>query len=354
MKNFYSLEVSEIVSLTNDSVCIHFDISSVDNNIFSFVAGQYITLQHSMNGEDVRRSYSISCMPDKNKIEIGVKLVKNGLMSTFLTKDLKVGDKINVMPPTGNFLLHTDNKNSKHYMAICAGSGITPALSMIQDVLHNEPNSSFTLLYGNRSRSSVMFTDELLKLEKDFQSQFLTYYFFSRENVQNCINGRINSSNLTTLFQDNASYKNIDKFFICGPGEMIDIVSEFLLSIKIDKEKILFERFGSSAKTEEKDVSENLQETVSSVTVSVDGDDFEFTLSSTGDTILDAAMQAGADVPFSCKGGVCCVCKAKVLDGDVAMDQNFSLSDDEVSQGFILACQAHPKSENVVVDFDEI
>ena len=218
MKNFYHLEVSEIISLTNDSVCIHFDVSSVDNNIFSFVAGQYITLQHSINGEDVRRSYSISCIPNQNKIEIGVKLVKNGLMSTFLTKDLKVGDKINVMPPTGNFILSTNSSNSKHYMAICAGSGITPALSMIQDVLHNEPNSSFTLLYGNKNRSSVMFMDDILRLEKDFQSQFLTYYFFSRENVQNCINGRINSSNLTTIFKDNESYKNIDEFFICGPG----------------------------------------------------------------------------------------------------------------------------------------
>ena len=249
MKNFYPLEVSEIISLTNDSVCIHFDVSTVDNNTFSFVAGQYITLQHSINGEDVRRSYSISCIPNQNKIEIGVKLIKNGLMSTFLTKDLKVGDKINVMPPTGHFILSTNNSNSKHYMAICAGSGITPALSMIQDVLHNEPNSSFTLLYGNKNRSSVMFMDDILRLEKDFQSQFLTYHFFSRENVQNCINGRINTSNLTTLFKDNASYKNIDEFFICGPGEMIDTVSNFLRSMNIDSSKIQFERFTSTTKT---------------------------------------------------------------------------------------------------------
>jgi len=353
MKNFYPLEVSEIVSLTNDSVCIHFDVSNLDNNIFSFVAGQYITLQHSINGEDVRRSYSISCIPNQHKIEIGVKLVKNGLMSTFLTKDLKIGDKINVMPPTGNFMLSANNSNSKHYMAICAGSGITPALSMIQDVLHNEPNSSFTLLYGNKNRSSVMFMDDILSLEKDFQSQFLVYYFFSRENVQSCINGRINSSNLTTLFKDNESYKNIDDFFICGPGEMIDTVSDFLLSVNIDSKKIQFERFTSTDKT--KGVkNDNVSEVNSNVSVSVDGDDFEFTLSSTGDSILDAAMQAGADVPFSCKGGVCCVCKAKLIEGTVSMDQNFSLSQEEVEQGYILTCQSHPTSENVVVDFDEI
>ena len=353
MKNFYSLEVSEIISLTNDSVCIHFDVSSVDNNIFSFVAGQYVTIQHSINGEDVRRSYSISCIPNHHKIEIGVKLVKNGLMSTFLTKDLKVGDKINVMPPTGNFTLSTNSSNSKHYMAICAGSGITPALSMIQDVLHNEPKSSFTLLYGNKNRSSVMFINDILRLEKDFQSQFLAYYFFSRENVQNYINGRINSSNLTTLFQDNPSYKNIDEFFICGPGEMIDTVSDFLHSINIDSKKILFERFTSTIKTTDVK-NDNVSEVKSNVSVCVDGDDFEFTLSSAGDSILDAAMDAGADVPFSCKGGVCCVCKAKLIEGTVSMDQNFSLSQEEVEQGYILTCQSHPTSENVVVDFDEI
>ena len=353
MKNFYPLEVSEIISLTNDSVCVHFDVSSVDNNIFSFVAGQYITIQHTINGEDVRRSYSISCIPNHHKIEIGVKLVKNGLMSTFLTKELKVGDKINVMPPTGNFILSTNSSNSKHYMAICAGSGITPALSMIQDVLHNEPKSSFTLLYGNKNRSSVMFMNDILRLEKDFQSQFLAYYFFSRENVQNYINGRINSSNLTTLFQDNPSYKNIDEFFICGPGEMIDTVSDFLHSINIDSKKILFERFTSTIKTTDVK-NDNVSEVKSNVSVCVDGDDFEFTLSSAGDSILDAAMDAGADVPFSCKGGVCCVCKAKLIEGTVSMDQNFSLSQEEVEQGYILTCQSHPTSENVVVDFDEI
>lgn len=353
MKNFYPLEVSEIIRLTNDSVCIHFDVSSIDNNIFSFVAGQYITLQHSINGEDVRRSYSISCIPNQQKIEIGVKRVKNGLMSTFLTRDLKIGDKINVMPPTGNFMLTTDNSNSKHYMAICAGSGITPALSMIQDVLCNEPNSSFTLLYGNKNRSSVMFMDDILRLEKDFQSQFLTYHFFSRENVQNSINGRINSSNLTTLFQDNASYKNIDEFFICGPGEMIDTVSDFIRSVNIDSKKIQFERFTSKTKSEDIK-NDNVSELISNVSICVDGDDFEFTLSSTGDSILDAAMNEGADVPFSCKGGVCCVCKAKLTEGTVSMEQNFSLSQEEVEQGYILTCQSHPTSENVVVDFDEI
>jgi len=354
MKNFYPLRVSNIINLTSDSVCIHFDVSSLDNNIFSFVAGQYITIQHIIGGEDVRRSYSISCVPKQNKIEIGVKLVQNGLMSTYLTKELKIGDIVNVMPPTGNFVLNTDKNNSNHYMAICAGSGITPALSMIQDVLNNEPNSSFTLFYGNKTRSSVMFMDDLLKLEKDFQSQLLVYYFFSRENVQNCVQGRINSTNLETIFKENDSYQSSDKFFICGPGKMIDDVNNYLVQLSIENEKILFERFGTVPKSDENDVIEQEKESVSNVTVCVDGDDFEFDLSSSGNSILDAAMEAGADVPFSCKGGVCCVCKAKVLEGDVVMDQNFSLSEDEVDQGFILTCQAHPSSEKVVVDFDEI
>ena len=353
MKNFYPLKASEITRLTNDSVCIHFDVSSIENNAFNFIAGQYITLQHTINGEDVRRSYSISCMPGKNKIEIGVKLVKNGLMSTFLTQDLRVGDKVNVMVPTGSFTLKTDKNNSKHYMAICAGSGITPALSMIKDVLHNEPHSSFTLLYGNKNRSSVMYIDDLISLEKNFQSQFLVYYFFSRENVQNSINGRINNNNLDTIFNENTSYKNIDSYYICGPGEMIDDVNNYLLELKIDQKNILSERFTSSTSNQNENLL-SVEKQNCEVSVCVDGDEFDFSLASNGSSILDAAMDAGADVPFSCKGGVCCVCKAKVVEGTVAMDQNFSLSEEEVDQGYILTCQSHPISSRVVVDFDEI
>lgn len=351
MNKFYALTVEEIKPLTLDSVQILFNNEYPEE--FVFKAGQYITLRKEINNEDVRRSYSLSSSPEKG-IEIGVKRVEKGLMSTFLTKDLKVGDVLDVLPPTGNFYLDTNNEN-KHYVAICAGSGITPILSMIRHITEKEPNSYFTLIYGNRSRSSVMFGQELQRLENDFQSQVFVHYAFSREQTSNFINGRIDELVLKNLFHNSKNLASADAYFLCGPGEMIDTVNSFLVDLEIKEEKINFERFTANVKQEKtKEILSVPEEIVSNMIISVDGDDFEFQLSSKGKTILEAAMDEGADVPFSCKGGVCCVCKAKVIQGEVSMDANYSLSEDEVAEGYILTCQSHPASEDVVVDFDEI
>ena len=351
MKQFYSLKVLEIEPLTSESVKIVFDTSKLD--AFKFKAGQYITVRQEINNEDVRRSYSLSSSPEQG-IEIGVKRIENGLMSTFLTKELKVGDSLDVMSPTGSFYLDSQKEGS-HYVAICAGSGITPIISIIKQILNDDSNSFFTLIYGNRNRASVMFAEELDSLERNFQSQLFIHYFFSRENVIDCIKGRIDSSSLKELYDSNSNLSDAHSYFLCGPGELIDNTNQFLLDIGVESNKIHFERFTSSV-IPKKDKSNDInnKEIISNVMVYVDGDDFEFQVSSQGETILDAAMNAGADVPFSCKGGVCCVCKAKVLEGKVNMDQNYSLSEDEVEQGYILTCQSHPVSENVVVDFDEI
>tara|TARA_B100001758_G_C18401024_1_gene609001 strand:- start:1093 stop:2157 length:1065 start_codon:yes stop_codon:yes gene_type:complete len=354
MNKFSSLEVKSIKRLTLDSVAITFD--SLDKN-FDFIPGQYITIKHIINDNEVRRSYSISSLPGKN-IEIGVKLVKNGLMSTYLTKELKEGDSLEVMPPTGNFYLETDSSNTKHYVGICAGSGITPVLSMIRQVLNNESDSEFTLIYGNKNTGSIMFAEELQLLEQNFQSQFFVHYAFSREDVDSCINGRIDKDTLKYLFEKELDINELNSFYICGPGDMIDSADVFLQEKNISTNNINFERFTASSvglndsnSIEQKVEKDNI---TSALMVTVDGDDFEFSLESNGKSILDAAMEEGADVPFSCKGGVCCVCKAKVIEGEVIMDQNFSLSDDEVNEGFILSCQAHPVSKIVKVDFDEI
>ncbi len=350
MKKFYSLKVVEIEHLTLDSVKIVFDNSEADT--FKFKAGQYITLRKEINNEDVRRSYSLSSAPEEG-IEIGVKRIENGLMSTFLTKELKVGDSMDVMPPTGNFYLDSNEKDS-HYVAICAGSGITPILSMIKQVVNHNPNISFTLIYGNQTRNSTMFLDDLQSLEHNFQSQFYIHYTFSRQDVSDCLKGRIDNRLLDNIFKSSSLLKEADSYFLCGPGKMIDNVNQFLEDLGVDTNKINFERFNSGIISEDSNIDIKDEEVLSNVIVSVDGDEFEFELSSKGDTILDAAMNAGADVPFSCKGGVCCVCKAKVIEGEVRMDQNYSLSEEEVAQGYILGCQAHPVSENVVVDFDEM
>ena len=353
MKKFYSLEVKSIKRLTLDSVAITFN-SSKEN--FDFIPGQYITIKHFIQETEVRRSYSISSLPG-NDIEIGVKRVTNGLMSTYLTKELKEGDTLDVMPPTGNFYLQVDKNNKKHYVGICAGSGITPILSMIRTVLNDEPQSDFTLIYGNKTAGSIMFAEELQLLEKRFQSQFFVYYAFSRENVPACINGRIDKETLKELFEKNLNIDQVDGFYICGPGDMIDNSDSFLQESNINSTQIHFERFTASI-SEDKLVSLDKEVVTDSIAseliVTVDGDDFEFSLESNGKSILDAAMEEGADVPFSCKGGVCCVCKAKIIEGEVNMDQNFSLSEDEVNEGFILTCQSHPVSPIVKVDFDEI
>lgn len=348
MKDFFSLEVVNIDKLTQDAVAITFDTSQIQD--FEFVPGQYITVRHEINNQDIRRSYSISSIPGDN-IEIGVKLVSGGLMSTFLTKTVKKGDKLDIMPPLGSFFLKNEKSNKKHYVGICAGSGITPILSMIRNTLREEPESDFTLIYGNKNRNSIMFFEELQNLESKFQSQFFVHYAFSRENIEGFINGRIDREKLEILFKENCNILNANSFFLCGPGELIDNTTQVLNDHGINNDSIFFERFTSGEVSNNKKAK---KEIVSQVTVTVDGDDFDLELSSNGMSILDAAMEEGADVPFSCKGGVCCVCKAKVIEGEVEMDQNFSLSDDEVSSGFILTCQSHPKSDKVVVDFDEI
>ena len=353
MSKSYSIPVESITNLTDDSVCIKFNLKLCDSTKFSFKSGQYITIDHKINDVDVRRSYSISSSPGQG-LEIGVKLVENGVMSTFLTKELKEGDILKVMPPMGDFTLEVHPGNKKHYVGICSGSGITPILSMIRNVLMSEPKSSFTLIYGNKSISSTMFFNELRKFEKKYKNRFSIFPAYSRENIKDCIEGRLDELSLKEFYNSNSDFIDADSYFICGPGNMIESVSNFLDLSGIDKVNIHYELFSSPAGAE--DVVEKVSEgnILSNVTISVDGDDFEFELSQSGDSILDAAIEAGADVPYSCKGGVCSSCKAKIIEGSALMDINYSLSEDDVEQGYILTCQAHPTSQNLYVDYDEM
>ena len=353
MSKFFLVPVKSIKNLTTDSVNIEFDLSSFDSNLFSFESGQYITIEHQINNDSVRRSYSISSSPETG-IEIGVKLVPNGLMSTFLTTQLKEGDKLSIMPPTGNFLLDTDESNNNHYVGIAAGSGITPIMSMIKNVLINEPLSSFTLIYGNKTKSSIMYSDEINLFNEKYNDRFSLYNIYSQEKINDSLFGRISGELLKNLFDQDSKISNANSFFICGPGNMIENVRDFLDLVEIEDNKIKYELF--SAPTLQKDEPKEGSESslISNVTVCVDGDDFEFKLPQNGQSILDAAMEAGADVPFSCKGGVCSVCKAKIIEGTAKMDMNYSLSEDDVEEGFVLTCQAHPTSENIYIDYDEM
>ena len=334
MNKFYSLNIKEINTLTSDSVEIKFEIPSDISDKFKFKAGQYITIKNNINGEEIRRSYSLCSDPNTNEIAVGVKRVEGGKMSTFLTKEIKIGGILEVMPPTGNFIFEEGN-----VVAICAGSGITPILSMIKS-----SNAEFTLIYGNKTIESSMFYDEIKKMDSE------NHFVFSREEVEGCFHSRINDSVIETVLQ--GDYKN-RVFYICGPGELIDETEKFLIKNGVKTSDIFFERFTSVKKKDAVEKSET-DEIICNITVIMDGDEFEYTLSSRGDTILDSAMDEGADVPFSCKGAVCCTCKAKVMEGKAIMDKNYSLSEQEVEEGYILTCQSHPITENIIVDFDEM
>jgi len=346
MNKFHPLTITNITRLTIDSVAISFDVSN--NALFQFEAGQYITIKQDINGEEVRRAYSI-CSMNAEGVTIGVKKVEEGRMSTFLTESVNKGDVLHVMPPAGNFVIKGDNK---HIVGICAGSGVTPIIAMIKTELAKSSDAKFTLIYGNKTKDSSMFAEELQQLQINNPDRLKIHNAYSREGVAGAINGRLDKNTIQQLLNTFMPLKTADAYFICGPGELIDNANELLLLNNINQKKINFERFTTVEKT---DVTDNdSDEIISNVLVSVDGEDFEFTLSNKGQTILDAAMEQGADVPFSCKGAVCCTCRAKVMGGSVTMDANYSLSEDEVAEGYVLGCQARPASANVVIDFDEM
>jgi ring-1,2-phenylacetyl-CoA epoxidase subunit PaaE len=354
--HFHKLTVKNIRHETADCVSIAFDIPNVLAKDFSFDQGQSITLKTIINSEEIRRTYSICSAPFENELRIAVKKADGGSFSTYINDNLKKGDELEVLPPTGNFNTNLYKKNKKNYIAFAAGSGITPVISIIKTTLQTEPLSSFTLIYGSRNRSAIIFFEELQGLKDKYIQRFNLINILSREKTENPINsGRIDAEKLKVL-EKNIDYKSFDEAFICGPIEMIFVVKEFLDQEGIAKEKIHFELFtvpGQKQSTVKKPlvINENIDEQ-SDISVKVDGRSFNFRLLFNSINILDAALQQGADLPFACKGGVCSSCKARLVEGEVEMDANFSLEPEEVAQGFILCCQSHPKTKKVVIDFD--
>lgn len=353
--HFHKLKVKEVKKETPDCVSIAFVVPDDLNKDFGFEHGQNITIKKDIDGEEIRRSYSICTAPFENELRIAVKKVDGGKFSSYANDFLNPGDELEVLPPTGKFNCKLQGNNHKHYLAFVAGSGITPVISIIKTTLQTEPKSSFTLVFGNRGRSSIIFFEELEGLKNKYLNRFNFINILSREKTDAPVNsGRINKSKLLEL-NKLIDYKNIDEFFICGPEEMIFCVMDFLEQQGIEKKKIHFELFttpGQKNAVTQKPKVENDDGPKSRITVKLDGRSFDFDLGFDNDSILDAALKQGADLPFACKGGVCCTCKAKLLEGEVEMDVNWGLEQEEVEQGFILTCQSHPKTEKVVVDFD--
>lgn len=354
MSQFHQLKVKDIKKETAESVSIAFDIPLELANAFQFEAGQYITLRTTVNNEDIRRSYSICSAPYENEIRVGVKQVAQGKMSTFLNQSLHVGDVLSVMPPTGNFIAKNHTTN---IIGIAAGSGITPVLSLLKTVL--KAGGKFTLFYGNVNEQSAMFKKEIDDLLAKNPSQLTVFYTYDEgknNGLPEIACGRIDGKKMNAFIREDLAMLKADGFYICGPEPMIKSVDEALKYVGVASQKIHFELFTAPTKTAETSKPTNTSsfKGTSQLTVIMDGEEFNFDLNSDGATILDAAMQQGADAPFSCKGAVCCTCKAQVIEGSAMMDMNYALSDEEVADGFILTCQAHPTSEKVVVDYDVI
>jgi ring-1,2-phenylacetyl-CoA epoxidase subunit PaaE len=353
--HFHTLKVKAITKETADCVSVSFEVPTALQNDFTFTEGQNITLRTTINGEELRRSYSLCVAPHEKELKVAIKKVDSGLFSTYANDILKVGDVLDVMPPTGRFI--SKNK-AGNYLGIAAGSGITPVLSIIKHLLHTQSESTFTLIYGNKSRSSIIFFEEIEALKNKFMQRFNCVNILSRERTDAAINyGRIDADKLLSLHKL-LDFKNFDDAYLCGPEAMIFSSAAFLEKEGIAKNNIHFELFTTAVGKGQRTVgNEQVAKEIdnspkSNVAIKLDGRTFEFPLGFKADNILDAALAQGADLPYACKGGVCCTCRAKLIEGKVHMDVNYALEDEEVAQGFILTCQSHPLTERVVVDFD--
>jgi ring-1,2-phenylacetyl-CoA epoxidase subunit PaaE len=352
--HFHTLEVKDVKKETADCVSVSFNVPAELNEIFCFNEGQNITIKKLIEGNEVRRSYSICNAPHEKELKVAIKKIVGGLFSTYANDVLKVGDLLEVLPPTGRFI--SKNK-AGNYLAIAAGSGITPIISIIKHMLKTHVDSSFTLIYGNKSRGSIVFFEEIEALKNKFMERFNCIHVLSRERTDASINyGRISTEKLEAL-KHLLNFKTFDDVYICGPEEMIFSSAAFLEKEGVPKSNIHFELFttvgGKQLAVDKKQlITEVDNSPKSNISVKLDGRSFEFTLGYKAANILDAALAQGADLPYACKGGVCCTCRAKLIEGKVHMDVNYALEDEEVEQGFILTCQSHPLTERVVVDFD--
>ena len=346
---FYNLKIKNINKETADAISISFDIPADLQDKFSFEAGQYLTLKADINGEDVRRAYSISSAPYENEWKVAIKKVEGGKFSTY-AQNLNNGDSLEVMIPSGNFTVKSNE--TKNYVLFAAGSGITPIISIAKYILKANDANRVILFYGNKSADHTIYKNELDHLQNEF-SGFNVHYLYSREAAQNeTLSGRIDSKKIASLYDKYLRDVSIHDIYSCGPEEMIFAVKDFFIGKGMNEKNIHFELFTVST-PKKNEVVDDGAEIMSHVTVIVDDEEFEFDLSSKGKFIMQAAQDADADVPFSCKGGVCCTCKAKVMEGKVKMELNYALDPEEVEEGFVLTCQSRPLTEKVVVSFDE-
>lgn len=360
--HFYELTIADVQPETDSAICVTFAVPDELKSRFQFVQGQFLTLRATIDGEEVRRSYSICSGVDDGHMRVAIKRVRDGQFSNFANDHFKPGDRIEVMPPQGSFYTELNPDNCKSYMCLAVGSGITPILSIIKTVLSRESHSRVVLLYGNRQSNSVMFKEELSFIKNRYLERFQWINIMSREDQgSELLGGRIdNKKGYLLQKQGLIDIHTTDEAFICGPESMMSEVSRGFRIEGLKDSQIHYELFASSSEDSQQILAKARQrveqygeQKTSQVTVVADGRSIMFELAAVGENILDAGMDNGMELPFSCKAGVCSTCRAKLVKGEVDMDITHGLESEEVEAGYILTCQAHPISDEVVVDFDQ-
>ncbi len=359
---FYPLNIKRVTPEAAGSVAIAFDIPAAQHALFDFQPGQFLTLRAKVNGADVRRNYSISCersrLSKAGELEIGIRPVEGGVFSNWAAQQLKAGDTLEVMPPDGRFTVK--KARAIHRVGFAAGSGITPILSIAASTLEEQPNSKFTLVYGNRRMASVMFNEALQDLKDRYPDRLTLIHVLSRQSQEvELLQGRIDGEKVKAIVASLLPARSMDEVFICGPEAMIAAVEQSLVEAGVPADRVHSERFTSgpavAAKVQADTDAHHRPQAKGkpiALTVVLDGKEHELALGS-DEHILDAALEAGLDLPYSCKGGVCCTCRAKVLEGNTVMDRNFTLEASEMAQGFVLSCQARALTDKVRISFDE-
>jgi ring-1,2-phenylacetyl-CoA epoxidase subunit PaaE len=354
-EHFYALRVAEIVPETDDANSIRFEVPAGLESAFAFRAGQHLTLKADIGGEEVRRNYSLCVAPHEGQLKVTVKRIAGGVFSNWVGDALKPGDTLDVMTPHGSFTTDFDAAHARRYVGFAGGSGITPVISLIRTALSVEPRSQFTLFYGNRDASSVIFLDALADLKDRYMGRFELYHFLSDEagDVE-LFNGMLDRATCDSAIDALVDApRDVDAWFICGPGPMMDAAEAALADRNVAHDRVHIERFiaGRPSAALAAQMAA-LQEDAAGLTLSVTLDGRTKRVAFDGANILDSAREAGMPAPFACKAGVCATCRARVISGKVEMAARYGLTDEEVEAGYVLTCQSVPVGEGVAVDYD--
>jgi ring-1,2-phenylacetyl-CoA epoxidase subunit PaaE len=359
---FHELTIKRVSPEAAGSVAITFDIPASQRESFNFQPGQFLTLRTKLDGQDVRRNYSISSprsrLAKAGELEIGIRPVEGGVFSNWAAQTLKAGAKLEVMPPDGRFIVK--KQRAIHRVGFAAGSGITPILSIAATTLEEQPEAKFTLVYGNRRMSSVMFNEALQDLKDRYRDRLTLIHILSRQAQEvDLLQGRIDGDKVRAIIKALLPAASMDEVFICGPEAMIEATEKALIEAGVPESRVYTERFTSgpaqAAKIQaDTDAAPTKVQAAKDIalTIVLDGKEHELQIGA-DEHVLDAALDAGLDLPFSCKAGVCCTCRAKVMCGEVVMDKNFTLEADEMAQGYVLSCQARATTKQLTVSFDE-